>query len=80
MPEEHAGFGALDDAVVVGAGHRHHFADAERDNLFLRDAAVFGGVIHGADGDDGALAASSAAGFEAMVPTVPGLVSEMVVP
>jgi len=26
--EEHAGFGALNDAVIVGASEHHHLADA----------------------------------------------------
>ena len=36
--EEHAGFRALNNAVIVGAGHRHHFADAERGDDVRRDA------------------------------------------
>ena len=53
--EEHAGFRALNDAVIVGAGHRHDFADAERCDGLGRNAAIFGGIIHRADCDDCAL-------------------------
>ena len=42
LAEEHARFRALDDAVVVGAGHRHHLADAEHGAQFLADALVLG--------------------------------------
>src|ERR1019366_3907815 len=54
--QEHAGFGALYDAVIVGAGERHHFADAQHGARLAGGAEVFGGVTDGAGGDDGALA------------------------
>ncbi len=54
--QEHAGFRALYDAVVVGAGERHHLADAQHGARFIGGAQVFGRVIDGARGDDGALA------------------------
>src|ERR1035437_3673659 len=54
--QEHAGFGALYDAVIVGAGERHHFADAQHGARLAGGAEVFGGVTDSAGGDDGALA------------------------
>ena len=56
LGQKHAGFRALDDAVVVGAGDRHDLADAEHGRHFGRRALVLGGVVDGAGGDDGALA------------------------
>jgi hypothetical protein len=53
--QEHAGFGALYDAVIVGAGERHHLADAEHGARLIGGAQIFGGVIDGPGGDDGAL-------------------------
>ena len=61
--QEHAGFRALNDAVIVGAGERHHLADAEHGARLVGGAQVFGRVIDGAGGDDGALARSSGAGW-----------------
>ena len=58
--EEQAGFGALNDAVIVGAGDRHHLADTERSDHVGRGAAIFGRVIHCADGDDCALSGDEA--------------------
>src|ERR1019366_2876122 len=54
--QEPAGFGALYDAVIVGAGERHHLADAQHGARLIGRAQVFGGVVDGAGGDDGALA------------------------
>jgi hypothetical protein len=53
--EKETGFGALNNAVIVGTGHRHHFADAERCDDVGGHAAIFRRVIHRAHGDDGAL-------------------------
>ena len=58
--QEHARFGALDDAVIVGAGERHHLADAEHGAGLFGGALVFGRVVDGAGGDDGALAGHQA--------------------
>src|ERR1039457_3685430 len=54
--QEPAGFGALYDAVIVGAGERHHLADTQHGARLIGRAQVFGGVVDGAGGDDGALA------------------------
>ena len=53
--QEHAGFRALNDAVIVGARHRHHFAQAERGAHFRRDALILGRIVDGAGCDDAAL-------------------------
>ena len=58
--QERARFGALDDAVIVGAGEGHHLADAQDGAGFGGGAVVFGGVIDGAGGDDGALSGHQA--------------------
>ncbi len=58
--EEHAGLGALDDAMVVGAGDRHDLAEAEQRAQLFGGAVVFGRVVDGAGGDDGALAGHEA--------------------
>ena len=58
--QERARFRALNDAVVVGAAQRHHLADAEDGAGFGGGAAIFGGIIDGAGGDDGALAGHEA--------------------
>ncbi len=50
--EKHAGFGALNHAVVVGARDRHYLADAQPRANFRRHALVFGGVVDSARGDD----------------------------
>ena len=42
--------------MIVGAGERHDFADAQHGARFGRRALVFGGIVDGAGGDDGALA------------------------
>ena len=55
-PQEVAGLGALDDPVVVGGGQRHRLADREPGHGLLARALVGGGVLHGADADDAALA------------------------
>ena len=60
LGQEHAGFGALDDAVIVSAGDAHHLADAQRGAGFGGDALVAGRVIDGAGGDDGSLAGHEA--------------------
>ena len=46
--QERAGFGALYDAVIVGAGERHHLADAEHGARLIGGAQIFGRVIDGA--------------------------------
>ena len=78
--EEPAGFRALDDAVVVGAGDHHHLADAHLSAHLRRRARVLGGIIHGAGGDDGALARPSAGEPSRTCRPCPGFVSEIVVP
>jgi hypothetical protein len=55
-PQEVAGLGALDDPVVVGRGQRHGLADRELGHGLFARALVGGGVLHGPDADDGALA------------------------
>ena len=55
--QEVAGLRALDDAVVVGRGHRDQLADAELGDAFLAGALEFGRVLHRADADDRALPA-----------------------
>ena len=54
--QEHAALGALDDAVVVGAGDRDDLADAERAERALVGALELGRVVDAADADDDALA------------------------
>ena len=54
--QEHAALGALDDAVVVGAGDRDDLADAERAEGPLVGALELGRIVDGADADDRALA------------------------
>ena len=56
LAEEGAAFGTLDDAVIVGTGDRHHLAEAEHGAHFRRDAHEFSREVHGAGGDDAALA------------------------
>src|ERR1035437_5943845 len=56
LAEEHARFRTLNDAVIVGAGQRHDLTDAEGGAGLGRRALVFGRVIDGAGGADGALA------------------------
>ena len=51
-----ARFGALDDAVVVGARHRHHFGDAQLAQPAFRDGGELWRVTDGAGGHDGPLA------------------------
>ncbi len=55
--QEGARLGALDDAVVVGRGQRHHFADAELLDPFRRGVPPLRRVGDRAGGDDRALAA-----------------------
>ena len=54
--EEHPALGALDDAVVVGAGDRDDLADAERAEVGAVGALELGRVVDAADADDDALA------------------------
>ena len=54
--EELARAGALDDAVVVGAGQRDGLADAELGERLLARALELGRVLEGAGADDAALA------------------------
>ena len=54
--EEQAALGALDDAVVVGAGDRDDLGDAERRQVVAVGALELGRVVDGADADDDALA------------------------
>ena len=58
--EELAGAGALDDAVVVGAGERDRLADRELVERLLARALELGGVLEGAGADDAALPAHEA--------------------
>ena len=58
--QELAGLGALDDAVVVRRGDGHQLADAQLGEAVGGGAGELGGVIHGADADDGALALGQA--------------------
>jgi len=41
--EEHAGFGALNDAVIVGASEHHHLADAEHGAGLIRRTLILAG-------------------------------------
>ena len=54
--EEHAGLGALDDAVVVGGGDRHGLGDPDPGQRLGVRALERGGVVDAADADDQALA------------------------
>ena len=54
--EEQAALGALDDAVVVGAGDRDDLADAERAERVLVGTLELGRVVDAAHADDDALA------------------------
>ena len=54
--EEQARLGALDDAVVVGGGDRHHLRHAEVGERLGIGALVLGRVVEAADADDDALA------------------------
>ena len=56
LAQERAGFGALNDAVIVGAGDRHHLADTDHRAGLLGGAPVFGRVVDGARRDNRALA------------------------
>ena len=58
--QELAGLRTLDDAVVVGRGDGHQLADAQLGETVGGGAGELGGVIHGADADDGALALGQA--------------------
>ena len=58
--QERAGLCALNDAVVIGRGHRHRLGDAERPDPVLRRVGPLGGVGEGAAGDDRPLAAHQA--------------------
>ena len=42
--------------MIVGAGDRHHLAQAQHGAQLLGDAVIFGRIIDGAGGDDRALA------------------------
>ena len=54
--QEVAGLSSLDDPVVVRGSQRHRLADGEPGHGLLARALVGGGVLHGADADDRALA------------------------
>jgi hypothetical protein len=54
--QEQARFGALDDAVVVGAGDRDDLGDAERREVAPVGTFELGRVLDAADADDHALA------------------------
>ena len=54
--EEHARLGALDDAMVVGAGDRDDLADADRAEVGAVRALEGGGEVDAADADDHGLA------------------------
>ena len=54
--EEHARFGALDDAVVVRASDHHHFAEADHGPELFADSLVFRRVVDSPSGDNRALA------------------------
>ena len=56
LAQEHAGFSALDNAVIVSAGEGHHFADAQDGAGLFGRALIFGRIIDGSSRDDGALA------------------------
>ena len=58
--EEQARLGALDDAVVVGRGDRHHLRQAEVGEGGRVGAGVGRGVVERADADDEALAGHEA--------------------
>ena len=51
-----AGLRALDDAVIVGRGERERLRHRVADEGLLGGALPLGGVFHGADADDAALA------------------------
>ncbi len=53
--QEQARLRALDHAMIVGAGDRHHLAQAQRGAHVFRHAAIFGRIIDRAGGDDRAL-------------------------
>ena len=54
--QERARLGALDDAVVVGRGHRHHLRDAERLDLVGRRVLPLDRIGDRPGGDDRPLA------------------------
>ena len=54
--QEQPALGALDDAVVVGAGDRDDLADAERAEVGAVGALELGRVVDAPDADDDALA------------------------
>ena len=54
--QERAGFGALHHAMIVGAGDRHHLAEAQLRAQLLGHAVILGRIVDGAGGDDRALA------------------------
>ena len=58
--EELAGLRALDDAVVVGGGQRHHLADRHLRERVLGRTLELRRVLHRADADDDALAGHEA--------------------
>ena len=53
--EECAGLGALDDAMIVGAGHHHHLADAEPRKSFGGHRLILGRVLDRAGRDNHSL-------------------------
>ena len=53
--QERSGLGALDDAMVVGRGHRHHLRDPERLDLLRRRVPPLDRIGERAAGDDRAL-------------------------
>ncbi len=70
--EELARAGALDDAVVVGAGQRDRLADAELGERLGAGALERGRVLERAGADDAALRPSSGAARSARCRCRPG--------
>ena len=54
--QEGAGLGALHHPMIVGAGDRHHFAQAQLSPQLVGHAVILGRIVDGAGGDDRALA------------------------
>jgi len=77
--EEQARLGPLDDAVVIGRGDGHHLAEAELGDHAWVGGLEAGGVRERPDADDRPLAGHEAR-HRLGRPSVPGLVSDTVVP
>src|SRR5436305_12248167 len=55
LRQEQSRLGALDHTMIVGAGHRHDLAEAQRNTAVFRHTAIFRRVTDGAGSDNGAL-------------------------